>query len=74
MDIIVTWNDRRLQYESESPNERIVLQSSENVSIWRPDIVIDAEKGVKYETFPGTLAIELFINLKIIFVIIFVIF
>ena len=56
MDIIATWKDRRLQYESESPNDKIVLQGSGNMSIWRPDIVIDAEKGVEYETFPGTLA------------------
>ena len=56
MDVTAIWKDRRLQYESESPNDTIVLQSSGNTSIWIPDITILNEKGIKYGTFPETLA------------------
>ena len=56
MDVNTIWNDKHLTYDAESPNDTIVLQSSQNLTIWRPDIIIISEKGVKQDTFPDELA------------------
>ena len=56
MDITTSWKDKRLQYEAEPPDTTIVLQNTGGTSIWRPDLIVISEKGVKYKTFPETLA------------------
>ena len=56
MDMTTSWKDKRLQYKAEPPNTTIVLQNSGGASIWRPDLIVISEKGVKYKTFPETLA------------------
>ena len=52
MDIIIDWIDPRLRYKQTEKKDMIVLQNEGSDLIWRPDIVIPGEKGVKHDTFP----------------------
>ena len=56
MDVITGWRDKKLQFDAESPDDKIILQSDGLQKLWKPDIRVDGEKGVKQETFPETLA------------------
>ena len=53
---MTSWVDKHLKYEAQSPTDMVILQGEGSASIWRPDIMINGEKGIKHETFPETLA------------------
>ena len=48
-----TWMDNRLKLTNEDSDEVLVLQGDAVSAIWKPDISILNEKGVKHDTFPA---------------------
>eukprot|EP00794_Sanderia_malayensis_P007279 gene7279-8090_t len=51
--LMARWVDERLKFQNTSKHDVVTLQNKDIESIWRPDICIIMETGIKHSTFPG---------------------